>query len=337
MRKKGKAKQVNYIAILIAIFIFIVSVVLMLQSTNIVENVLYSYNTNSKIDYKVYIYSNDYIKSEYMEKGETYISDLVEKINIDYNYSLESSKKLDSNYKYDIISKIVVKHNSTGKELWSEDIVLVNSKNVEKVDNKQLKITENVDVAFKTINDKVKSFKLQFNIPILAYMDVNLSIKDSNTNEEIDSTGVSMNLNEDTFEITENSVGNNIKNIVEETKTNNKVLYIEAGFALVSAIYVIFTIYNAINTTFVKKSYYSKAIYKILKNYGDIVAELVKPVDLSGLKVIDVKNFDQMLDVEEELRIPIMFYETIKNEEGHFVLVHQDMAYRYILRDKFKK
>ena len=29
-----------------------------------------------------------------------------------------------------------------------------------------------------------------------------------------------------------------------------------------------------------------------------------------------------------------MFYETIKNEEGHFVLVHQDMAYRYILRDK---
>lgn len=336
MGRKRKDKEVNYIAILFAIFIFIISIFLMLRTTNIVEDVLYSYNTNSKINYKVYIYANDYIKSEYMEKGNTYISNLVDRININYNYSLEESKNLKVNYKYDVTAKVVVKHNSTGKELWKEDIVLVDSKNVDTTNNK-INIIENTDVPFKVINDKVKSFKMQFNIPIIAYLDVNLTIRDGATNKEIDTTGISMNLNEDTFEISENKVGVNTQDITKQTETNSNILYIEGFVAAASLIYAVFSIYNAVNKTFVKKSYYSKAIYKILKNYGDIVAELVKPVDLSGLKVIDVKNFDQMLDVEEELRIPIMFYETIKNEEGYFVLVHQDMAYRYILRDKFKK
>ena len=61
-------------------------------------------------------------------------------------------------------------------------------------------------------------------------------------------------------------------------------------------------------------------------------------IDIYNIKyqvcIIDVKNFDQMLDVEEELRIPIMFFETVKNKEGWFVLVHNDLAYRYVLKDK---
>ena len=54
------------------------------------------------------------------------------------------------------------------------------------------------------------------------------------------------------------------------------------------------------------------------------------------INVIDVKNFDQMLDVEEELRIPIMFYETKKGTEGELVIVTNEIAYRYILKDKKK-
>ena len=40
-----------------------------------------------------------------------------------------------------------------------------------------------------------------------------------------------------------------------------------------------------------------------------------------------------MLDVEEELRIPIMFYETEKNVSGEFVIVTNEIAYRYVLKN----
>lgn len=333
---KNKKKQDNiYLKVIIAVIIFIISIILVIKSTNGVQDILVSYNTDSNIDYKVYIYSNDYIKSDYMEKGKTYISDLVDKIAINYNYKLTSSKELASDYKYDIVAKIVVKHNSTGKELWNEEIKLIDGKSIDKVNN-TLSINDNVDVAFKQFNNKVKNFKLQFNIPIIAYMDVNLKIKDAKTNSELSSTGLSMDLNSDTFEIKEKETGKNVKNITKNENPNKTLIYIESAVAGISLLYIIYIIYRSVESVVVRKSYYSKAIYKILKNYGDIVAEIVKPVDLDNLKVIDVKNFDQMLDIEEELRIPIMFYETIKNEEGCFVLIHNDMAYRYILRDKMK-
>ena len=84
-------------------------------------------------------------------------------------------------------------------------------------------------------------------------------------------------------------------------------------------------------------SEYTRTIRKILRNYGDIVAEIVKPVDLSNLEIIDVKNFDQILDVEEELRMPILFSEDKRNEEGCFVIIHNNIAYRYILRNKKRR
>lgn len=332
---KKKKEENNYLKITLAIIVFIISIVLIFKSINISENILVSYNTNSNLDYKVYLFSNDFIKSEYMTKGKTYITNLVNKISLTYDFSLKCSNELNSNYKYDVVAKIIVKHSTTGKELWEEETNLISDKDIEINDG--LKVLETVDIPYKEFNDKVKSFKVQYNIPIIAYVDVNLNVKDTENNSQLATTGISMNLNEDTFEINENYAGNQVNNITKKNDINKNILIIETIIAIISGLYIINKIYNIADSVIIRKSYYSKAIYKILKNYGDIVAELVKPVDLSGLKVIDVKNFDQMLDVEEELRIPIMFYETIKNEEGHFVLVHQDMAYRYILKDKLKK
>lgn len=334
MSKKKKNDNI-YLKIMLAMIIFIISIVMIIKTSNVSPNVLVSYNTTSNMDYKIYLFSNDYIKSEYMEKGKTYITSLVNKISLSYDFTLKSSKKLDSNYKYDVVAKITVKHNSTGKELWTEETKLVSDKETTAIAD-CINFQEDVEIPYKDFNDKVKSFKTQYNIPILAYLDVNLVVKDANTDSELVSTGISMDLNEDTFEISEVSAGNQVKTITEVNDPNKVVLVLECIVAVISGLYLVYNIYNVIDSSGIRKTYYSKAIYKILKNYGDIVAELVRPVDLSGLKVIDVKNFDQMLDVEEELRIPIMFYETVKNEEGHFVLVHQDMAYRYILKDKFR-
>lgn len=333
---KKKNQDLAYLKTIIAVIIFIIMSILIFRTTNIGEKILISYNTESQIDYKVYLFENDYIKSDYMEKGKTYITDLVEKINLDYNYKISGSDEFDSTYKYDIFYKATIKHNSTGKELWTETVKLVDGKDVYVDENNNIIINENVDFIYKDLNTKIKNFRLQFNIPITAYVDVNLKLIDKQTNNSIDETGISIDLDTDVFEVKEVSTGKNIKNVTETKEQNNTSLVIEGIIAIGSLLYIFYTMYASLNNAFTRKSYYTKAVYKILKNYGDIVAEIIKPVDLNNYKVIDVKNFDQMLDVEEELRIPIMFYETIKNEEGWFVLIHNDIAYRYILKDRKK-
>lgn len=325
-----------YLKTAIAIVVFCISLLLLSKSTNITETVLVEYDTNSDISYRVNLFPNNYIKLDYMEEGKTYVADLVSTIDVDFNYSIESSKDFDSEYVYDIYALATVNHNSTGKELWTEELKLVENVSVSPENSNTISISNSVSLPYNQLNTKVKAFKAEYNIPITSYVDLKLIVKDKNTNQKITSTGLSMDLFEDVFEVKEDHTGKSVTNITESKEPNKIVVAIEGIIVIISALYVVFIIYNTINSTINKKSYYSRTIYRILKNYGDIVAELVKPVDLTGLKVIDVKNFDQMLDVEEELRIPIMFFETVKNEEGHFVLVHRDMAYRYILKDKFK-
>ncbi len=324
----------NYLKIVVSIVIFLISIVVILNNSNKPEApIIEASNQDSKIDYRVKIFKNDFIKTEYMEKDKTYITDLVDDIEVNYNYKLTNSKKFDSNYKYNITYRIAVKHNSTGKELWTEEEKLIDNKDI--IPNKNtIEIQDSAIVNYDALNDKVKQFKLDYNIPIDATLEINLNVIDNNTNKTIAYTGLATNLNTEIIDINKNEQSN----IQAEIKTENKqktpiIVIIAIIVSIISILYTAYEIYNTIRYNLSRKSYYEKAINKILKNYGDIVAELVNPVDLSKLNVIDVKNFDQMLDVEEELRIPIMFYETEKNVSGEFVIVTNEIAYRYVLKN----
>ena len=324
----------NYLKIVVSIVVFLISIVLILNNSNKKDTpIIEVSNQNSVIDYKVKIFKNDYIKTDYMEKDKTYITDLVDDIEVNYNYKLTNSKKFDSNYKYNISYKILVTHNSTGKELWTEEAVLVNDKDI--IPNKNtIEITDSAIVNYDALNEKVKQFKLNYNIPIDASLQINLNVIDSSLNKTIAFTGLNTNLNTEIIDISKNEENNLQAEILPEGKKKVSVIYIIAVItAIFSLLYAPYEIIKTARYNLSRKSYYEKAINMILKNYGDIVAELVNPVDLSKLNVIDVKNFDQMLDVEEELRIPIMFYETEKNNRGEFVIVTNEIAYRYILKN----
>ena len=337
MSKSKKNLGNSYLKIVISIVIFLISIVIILNNSNKTETpIIEESNQDSKIDYRVKIFKNDFIKSEYMEKDKTYITDLVDDIEVNYNYKLSNSKKFDSNYKYNITYKISVKHNSTGKELWTEEETLLDNKDIIP-DKNIIQIQDSTVVNYDALNDKVKQFKLAYNIPIDATLEINLNVIDTNLNKTIAYTGLTTNLNTEIIDIDKNEQNN----IQAEIKTDNKtktplIVVIAIITTVISLLYAAYEIIKTIKYNLSRKSYYEKAINKILKNYGDIVAELVNPVDLTKLNVIDVKNFDQMLDVEEELRIPIMFYETEKNVQGEFVIVTNEIAYRYVLRDRIR-
>ena len=84
------------------------------------------------------------------------------------------------------------------------------------------------------------------------------------------------------------------------------------------------------------KTLYTIGLNKILKEYGDIIIEVIDQVDKSNYEIILVKNFNEMVDLEEELRIPIMFYEIEENIKGEFTLIHNNILYQYLLDNEKK-
>ena len=82
----------------------------------------------------------------------------------------------------------------------------------------------------------------------------------------------------------------------------------------------------------VKKDEYQSQKDKILKEYGDIIVETTSPVNFSDYQVIQVKNFNEMIDLEEELHVPILHFEPAIGEESWFMLIHDKILYKYVLK-----
>ena len=185
----------------------------------------------------------------------------------------------------------------------------------------------------------MKKFKEQFGLPIKAYLDVKLitnseiDVKNSEKVEKDNSVvNLKMDLNGQVFTVTQDYEPTSKGQAVDETnvkKSNIVLLTIGIILFAISAFGILNIIRKIISAD--RRTDYEVALNRILKNYGDIVAEIVTPTETGNMRVIDVKNFDQLLDIEEEIRMPILFYETVEGEEGEFTIIYDNIVYRYIL------
>ena len=333
--------------ICIATIILFLGIIMIFKSFKVekgLQNLLYSYNINRSLNYKVNLKENDFFDSQTMDMNETYISSLVDKINMDYSYSYSGNKKGNTKYTYQIVAVTNVNYDSLNNEeknktIWSKQYVLVPQKELN-VDSSNFSINENFDVDFATYNDEVKKFKEQLRVPINADLQVKMIVISNSDIPGIEKkvvensiVNVKIDLAEDVFSIEKQFENNETKNVIdsnEDKKEINKPLLIMGSiFVLASILIILDAIRKSIK--FSKKTDYAIALNRILKNYGDIVAEIVSPVEIDNLNVIEVKNFDQLLDIEEEIRMPILFYETIPDEQGEFIIVCDNMAYRYVI------
>ena len=332
--------------ICISTVILFLGIIMIFQSFKVeqgTQDLLYSYNISRNVNYKVNLVQNDFFETETLEMNKTYISSLVDKINMDFTYSLSGNKKAKTKYLYQVVAVSTVKYASVNSDkeepIWSKQYVIIPPKEAQ-AEGANFSIKENFDVDFATYNAEVKNFKEQLRLPVVADLQVKLIVRSDMDVPNVEQTVVEssimnlkMNLAEDIFTVEKQFENADTKSVFKTTETNkeiNKPVIIVGAILVIIAIMIILdSIRKSIK--FSKKSDYAIALNRILKNYGDIVAEIVSPVEIDNLNVIEVKNFDQLLDIEEEIRMPILFYETIPNEQGEFIIICDSMAYRYVI------
>lgn len=308
------------------------------------KNLLYSYTVSKNANYKVELMENNFFEEQTLDMNKTYISSLVNKINMTYTYALSGNKPADTKYTYKIIAETDVKYSSLdktekNKTIWLKQTVLVPEKEMTSKGSGYT-ISENFDVDFAAINNEVKNFKEQLKMPIDADLNVKLIVNSNSTVKDVKDTiaetsliNLKIDLAKDIFTV-ENDFKNEDTKTIYDTKEAKKhiniVLLVIGSVCILAAILLILDVVRK-SIKFSKKTDYAIALNRILKNYGDIVAEIVSPVEIDNLNVIEVKDFDQLLDIEEEVRMPILFCETIPDEQGEFIIVYDNMAFRYVI------
>ena len=343
---KNRTKNVlrNICISTIILFLGIIMIIKSFKVEQATQNLLYSYNVNRNLTYSVNLIENDFFEKQTMDMNKTYISSLVDKINMDFSYSLSGNKKAKTKYTYQIVAVTDVKYSSVNQDnsnqsIWTKQHVLVEPKQLN-VDGSNFSINENFDVDFATYNNEVKEFKEQLKLPITADLQIKLIVRSDMDVQGVEDTviessimNVKMDLAQDIFTVEKEFENTENKSVAETTEKKREIniplLIIGSLCVLIAVLIMLDSIRKSIK--FSKKSDYAIALNRILKNYGDIVAEIVSPVEIDNLNVIEVKDFDQLLDIEEEIRMPILFYETIPDEQGEFIIVCDSVAYRYVI------
>ncbi|MBR3249564.1 MAG: hypothetical protein IKF83_02570, partial [Clostridia bacterium] len=54
---------------------------------------------------------------------------------------------------------------------------------------------------------------------------------------------------------------------------------------------------------------------------------------LSKYDIVNIKNFNDMVDIEEELHTPIIYFELEENSKCVFLILAEKTAYRFLLRE----
>lgn len=336
--------------IIILISVGIINIIEANDIEKVDDIITVSYNADNIIDYKVYYVENEFYKDEfYGPKNPTgqknqFVSDLVRNIHFRFNYNFDISKTSYIEYEYDVKGTLIGNYeasaeNTTANNLFSKEYDFGGDKG-EKNATTGNAVVHEMDFDYQTYNSIISQYKEQLNIPITSYMELVFTVKTHAILNDEDITEksvvkIKIPMNQKAFSIVEQLPQPLKKNIIQKAdveKVNKMQEY--TGIALIISGIVIFIVLYKKLFNIKPKNHFNTELQKILKSYGDVIIELVNGINEEGMDIVLVKGFNELLDLEEELRIPINFLETYPNYEGEFSIVHDKIIYKYILTNE---
>ncbi len=300
------------------------------------KKVTLKYQENNDIDYKVYLKQNDFFDDKYLEKGQTYITSLIDHVNVDYNYNIKYDNNVTGEYKYYVYATVESNKSNSDAKYWSKDYKLTDENSMKIKDVMEYSIHENVDIDYNKFNNILISFKKTLGLSgangvLKVYLNVVSEVIGNEVPAVIENKLLlSLPLSEMTIEASINSdAHNNIKEVSKPINTDKLKLTRTLGGLYAAA--VLFFVILLIHVTKSKKDLnkYENELKKILNTYDSIIVNVNKLPDLSGYKVIDVASFNELLDAHGEVRMPINFFKDVRR--SYFVLLNDNTAWKYVM------
>lgn len=345
-RKIKIRKSVRYFYLASAILILVCS------STNLLRVLLskgnlktksqeiYSYTNKFNYSYNVNLINNPYIEKDMNES--VYVTDLIKSIDLNLNYKYTANEKSEIKYEYKVKGYIVGTYTKDGdvQKIWEKEYKLIDEN--EKVENTNIiNIKETIKVDLKEKNNLVKQFEqeMSMNIDAKYVIKLEVSILTNVDGQEIKNKYTST-INFDLAEKTTKVTGDNNK---EEQKYISEQItekvYYKTSPIILSIVLDIISIailrYVCCRTRPMNKikNEYRQELNRILRLCQDKIVQVSTQIDIRNEKIIDVKDFGEIIKVSEELFKPILYWSAKDKEEAWFYVVSNNVTYRYILKN----
>lgn len=335
----NKHKKNNIKRIFLIIIISLISILFLILGFNNYKTKKFSYNENNSINYKVYLKENDFFEKKYLEENRTYITSLIDYIDIDFNYQVNFSEPVNMEAKYYLIATISANKTNEGGTFWSKKYNLTDEINELYKNQKQININQNIKIDYNTYNEILENFKRTYKLSTDGLLNVAL-IVESNSKSNIFTDDIkiesqidlSIPLLQQSVEVAINKTTNNNNKTINIKKQEKKIKYLIfkiIGLLLMIINIIISIIFIKINKKYRKKHLYEIKLKKILSSYDSIIVTLDEMPNIENLSKIRVKTFNELIDVYNEVRMPINYYE--QEQKSYFFIINESIIWTYTL------
>lgn len=329
--------------ILLSVLFIALTAILIYSSSAIKTTSTLVYKEESNVDYKVFLKENDFYPEKYLEKDLQYVASLIDFIEVQFVYNYQMNEKVDYNYKYRIDGVLLIyDKNNKDRPVFQKSIELLKDNENEVKDNKAFAILESLRINYDEYNDLVRTFISEYSIFAESKLKLNLIIdvtaKSDNFANPVSSNSVmemEIPLSEKTLNVAMNYNEINNSDIFKETSTSKPLNYAFLGFGIATGsmgiLFVILTITLIVQSNGTK-SPYRKFVDRILNSYDRVIVKLKRPIDINENELlIDIENFEELLDASDKLELPILYME-INSEKCWFIVRNGNEIYRYIVK-----
>ena len=322
------------------VVLFLASFFLMYKSFTFNQEEYINYTEKTNLDYKVYLKENKFYEEKYLDKGMLYVASLIDHIDIDFLYNFNIDEKVDLDFKYNITGVLSIT-DSDGKNVYlTKDYKLLDDKSF-KLEGQDRTITENIVIDYGAYNKLANSFKSTYGLDTASKLTIYLNIDKNAANQDIKDVEKANNmlieipLSQRSVSISMDykDINRNSSLVKKSSVTVNNIAFIILGVVLFGlAIFALIRLLKLLGLMNPKKSAYDKYVAKMMRQYDRLIVVHYTCPDLSNYNVVKIKEFNELLDMRDNLKVPIMFYNVTDHQKSYFYIVNNNDLYLLVLK-----
>lgn len=344
-------KRRNIIFIILTVIFAILCYIYIDRGINLRTKKHINYQVNSDIFYTVDLFENEKFSNNNLNMGGRYITSLVDNIIFTFNYDKKIDVDINGCYSYNVTGNLIAYKDDINDVVWKDEDVLLDNKVVllDKNNLRNVTINDTFNLDYDYYKELLNDFIKTYGVNLSGYLELNFNINETLEFKEIkdeinDNTVIKVlvPLSLDTFRISilDNPDSNTDSYYEFSSRERVNYLFLVFGalcFSIMVANLVLVVsggvkIYNDLHK-------YEKELKEIIGKYGNILVKVKRFYNKRKYNLIYVDDFNELIDVYNKVKNPIMYREIKKNIETIFLITDGDNAwiYRMINENRIKK
>ena len=323
-----------YMIAIIGIIIGFIFIVFYLKESKLS---VVAFSENSNVDYKVYLKENKFYEKDYLEKDNQYIASLIDKVEANFKYNMDIPSNFDYVYGYKIVAEVEVIDVTNDNTIYKFQENILEKKTVKNSGN--LEINETADIDYSKFNELISNFKNTYELSnskgtlkVNMYLDFNGTESNSKSIKNKKIASLELPLVENTISIAKNNTSGSVKYDIGNTNIGKVFLVFGLLILITGLVYIVYIIFYSIKSR-TAEMIYEKELKNITTNYDSYIQKISDTYDIGTSQVIKIKTFNDILEIRDTLKQPILMLENERKNGTFFIIpATNSIIYVYALR-----